>query len=448
MKLNALDRATGPLDHLAGDALASAYEARAAMAATPAHVRATALELAAERVRSDQETFARKIATEGIKTIREARREVERCIATLRLSAAECSAGNGEVLRFDQVPSGEGRTGWWTRRPLGVVLGITPYNDPLNLVAHKIGPAVAAAAPVVVKPHERTFGAAFDLVAAFRGTGLPDGAVQAVEGSGAVAARMASDPRVAVVSFTGGRAAGQALALAAAGKRLLMELGGICSAYVAEDAEPDRAAESLAAGATWAAGQNCVHTQRIFVHRALFDALASSLACRLGKLRIGDQLDERTDIGPLVDEARAIALARQVETALEAGARLLTGGRRSGRHLQPTLLTGVPDGHELASEEAFGPICLIDPVADIGEALDRINRLGPAINVAIFTRRLDHILRFERETDAGAVIVNDSTDFRIDAMPFGGNGAAGLGREGVRSAILAMTEPRVVCLRA
>ena len=428
-------------------ALATAYAARRACREAPAHVRMSALREAAARILNLREAMARTIVTEGVKTIREARHEVDRCCDTLLLAAEEARRLGGESVNFGQSPVATGRIGWWERRPLGVVIGITPYNDPLNLVAHKLAPAVAAGAPIIIKPHPDTPTSAHELAGVFSGSGLPSGAIQVLEGGHAQTLELVSDSRTSVISFTGGRQAGEVISRHAFCKRLLLELGGVCVAFVASDADVPHAAEALASGITWAAGQNCVHTQRIFAVRDVFGRLADRLAGRLQSLRRDDPFSEAADYGSLISEEHADRVHAQIIDACSRGATLFAGGQRFGRQLTPTLLTGVPHDHALATEEVFAPVAIIEPVDNLAEAEARAASGGPMINSAIFTNRLDLILSWHNALDAGATIVNDSTDFRIDAMPFGGNGAAGLGREGIRFAIEAMTEPKLLCIR-
>jgi glyceraldehyde-3-phosphate dehydrogenase (NADP+) len=285
------------------------------------------------------------------------------------------------------------------------------------------------------------------LVEAFAETQLPRGAVSLLLGGAEDVLALAADDRVRVVSFTGGRKAGAAIATAAAGKRLILELGGVCCAYVAADADLNRAADALASGMTWAAGQNCLHTQRVFAHVDIYQELASKLVSRLENWGVTGE-GCGSPIAPLSDHARRETATASMHSAIASGATLLSGGSFSGRRMAPVLLAGVPENHPLCREEVFAPLATIDKVGSYEEAASRINACGPAINAALFTNQMDLILRAQDELQAGAIIVNDSTDFRIDAMPFGGDGAAGLGREGVRSTIAEMCSPRLLCLRS
>jgi glyceraldehyde-3-phosphate dehydrogenase (NADP+) len=429
-------------------AIERAFAVRRQAAGLSVHRRSASLREIAAGVRQRREEFARIIASEGIKTIREARLEADRCANTFELSAEECSRLGGETVAFDQVPKGDGRIGWWSRRPLGVVAGLTPYNDPLNLVAHKLGPAIAAGAPIIAKPHPRTPSVALELSRLAAATDLPAGMVQVITGGADVALALAKDPRIAVVSFTGGRRAGAAIAQVAAGKRLVMEMGGVCASVVAKDADLVHATEALASGIVSAAGQNCVHTQRIDVEAEIFDELSQRLVAKLGSLRVGEQLAEATDVGPLLDEKHAKNVEDIIRDAVSLGARVLCGATRDGRFLSPTLVTDVPENHPLLTEEMFAPVAAIRSGKSMSGIIEAVASSGHMINASIFTQRLDLILAFRNVVEAGAIIVNDSTDFRIDAMPFGGNGEAGLGREGVRFAIESLTERQLICLRA
>jgi glyceraldehyde-3-phosphate dehydrogenase (NADP+) len=411
--------------------------------AVPAHSRAAALEAVAADVAGDAATYARIIATEGIKTIREAEKEVARCVVTLRLAAEEAKRIGGAVIPFDQVSGGQGRLGWFALKPAGVVVAITPFNDPLNLVAHKIGPAYALGAPVILKPHPQTPFSARLLVEAFHRAGAPEDMVQIVIGGSDAGAALVADARPRIVSFTGGRAAGISIARAAGFKRLLMELGGVGLVAVAADADLDRASDAIHAGAFWAAGQNCVHAQRIIADVRIVEGLRERLLARAACMRLGPKLDPLTDMGPLVDMEAAARAQRTISEAWAAGARILCGGSAEGTSFQPTWVEGLPTGHAMLREEVFAPISTLESAPGTPEILARIADADDAINAAIFTDSMTTAMATYTATNVGALIVNDSTDFRIDAMPFGGPGSAGMGREGVADAIDAMAEKKL-----
>jgi glyceraldehyde-3-phosphate dehydrogenase (NADP+) len=429
-----------------GFALSGAEKARAVARRMPAHARAEVLGRAAGLVAERREDFARTIATEGVKTIREARKEAARCAETLRLSAEEARRLGGDVVPFDQALGGEGRVGYWTREPVGVVVAITPFNDPLNLVAHKVGPAVAAGNAMVLKPHEKTPLSALKLVGVLEEAGLPEGVLRILTGDGAeIGPALVSDRRVRMVSFTGGTRTGEAIARQAGLKRLAMELGSNCPTIVMGDADLDLAAPAIVSGAFWAAGQNCLHVQRVLVHESLYEEARRRLVGGAEALRVGDKLDERTDVGPLIDEANAVRVERTVGEAVSAGARLLTGGTREGTFYAPTILESVPTRTTLYREEVYGPVTVLEGFGSYEEAVARANGVDYGLQAAIFTRDVNLALRAVRDLECGAVIVNDGTDYRIDAMPFGGVKGSGLGREGVRFAIEEMTELKLAC---
>ena len=403
---------------------------------------------AADLVEERSEEFARTIALEGIKTIREARKEVSRCVETLRLSGEEARRLVGETIRFDQAPGGERREGFFTREPIGVVGAITPFNDPLNLVAHKVGPAVASGNAVIVKPDSRTPLSALNLAQAFEEAGAPHGVVQVVTGAGSqVGAELVRDPRVRLISFTGGRETGERIIRDGGFKKYAMELGNNAPVIVMPDADLEEAAEAIVSGAFWAAGQNCLHAQRIFVHEDVWDALVPRLVAGAERYRVGDKLDESTDMGPMIDEKAAVKVEEMVADALAEGAKLLTGGRREGAFFMPTLLTDVPPSAMIHAQEVYGPVSLLEPFSDLDSAIAAANAVEFGLQAAIFTRDLDAAFRAGEELEYGGVIVNDSTDYRIDAMPFGGPKGSGLGREGVRFAMEEMTEPKLLSFR-
>jgi glyceraldehyde-3-phosphate dehydrogenase (NADP+) len=427
-------------------ALAFAYRMRGTARGLPTHRRMEILRRVAALVDADHESFARTIAREGVKTIREARLEVSRAIETLSLCAEEARRLHGETILFDQRPGSETRTGYAIREPVGVVLAITPFNDPLNLVIHKVGPAIAAGNCVILKPHEATPLSALRLAGAFEAAGLAPGVLQVITGFGReIGDQLVCDRRVRMVSFTGGRAVGERVQREAGLKKTALELGGNCATIVLGDADLDRAAACCVSGAFWAAGQNCLHVQRIYVQREAYAAFRTRLVAKAAAYRVGPKLDETTDMGCLIDEASARRIEGRVRSAVAAGATVLTGGLRERSRFAPTLMEGVPANHALAVEEVFGPVTALFSVNSIEDAIERANAGDYGLHAAVFTQNLGRAHLAIRDLEAGAVIVNDSTDYRIDAMPFGGVKGSGLGREGVRSAMFEISEPKVIC---
>jgi acyl-CoA reductase-like NAD-dependent aldehyde dehydrogenase len=435
---------------------ATAEDVRAAVAAAvaghrenralPAHRRVTALLRAARIVEERSDAYARTIAREGSKTIREARKEVMRAVNTLTLSAEEGRRLLGETIPFDTMPGSENRWGYFYRFPIGVIAAVTPFNDPLNLVAHKVGPALAAGNSVVVKPASATPLSALLLGQALLEGGVPPKALSVITGRGEeIGDALVGDDRVRMVSFTGGLEAGRRVARQAGLKKIGMELGSNSPVIVLADAELDRAVELTVSGAFWAAGQNCIGVQRVFVEKPIYAAFERRFAERSRKVRTGAKLDEATDMGPMISVAEAERLERWVKEAVAGGARLLAGGTRRGAVMEATVLADVPAGAAVDCREVFGPVVSLYPVGSLDEAIERSNAVDFGLHAAIFTRDLDQAHRAIRGLDCGGVIVNDSTDYRLDAMPFGGVKNSGLGREGIRFALQEMTEPKVVC---
>lgn len=427
-------------------AITAAVAAAATARQMPVHRRMTVLEEAATTMEREHESFARTIAREGVKTIREARKEVTRCIQTIRISAEEARRLNGETISFDQMPGSENRRGFYQREPVGVIGAITPFNDPLNLVAHKVGPALAAGNAIIVKPDSKTPLSALKLGRALDDAGLPPGLLQVITGHGSqVGNHLVTDSRVRMISFTGGLDTGLAIMDQVGLKKVGMELGSNSPVIVMADADLEEAVAANVSGAFWAAGQNCLHVQRLLVHEDIYDRFSEQFLERMAHYRVGDKLDEETDMGPLINEAAARRVERLVDRAVADGATLLAGGEREGTFYSPTLLENVPDETPLAQEEIYGPVTLLYPFRELDEAIERANDVPYGLQAGIFTRDLGIAFEAASRLECGGVMVNDSTDYRIDAMPFGGVKGSGLGREGIRYALQEMTEPKVIC---
>ncbi len=408
--------------------------------------RAQILSRTASIVSENLEDFARIIAKEGSKTIREARKEASRCVNTLTVSAEESKRIMGETIPFDSFPGGEQRRGYYYRFPIGVVLAITPFNDPLNLVAHKLGPAIAAGDSVILKPATVTPISALKLAEAFLEAGLPPLTLQAITGYGSVIGDpLVKDERVRMISFTGGVEAGKRIAQLAGIKKMGMELGSDSPVIVWNDTDLDWAVESCVSGAFWAAGQNCIGVQRLYIHREIYEEFRDRFVERTEKYHIGDKLKEETDMGPMITEEEAKRVEVWIKEAIEKGARVLTGGNRLKALMEPTVLENVPENVSIHCDEVFGPTVNLYPVGDLEEAVQEANALPFGLHAAIFTRNVDVAFKAAYELDCGGVMVNDSTDYRLDSMPFGGVKYSGLGREGIKFALQEMTEPKVVC---
>jgi len=412
----------------------------------PTHQRVDILRKTAEIVSANQETFAQMIAREASKTISEARKEAFRCGNTLQVAADEARKVIGETINFDAVPGSENRVGYYYRFPIGVIAAITPFNDPLNLVAHKLGPAFAGGNAVVLKPATVTPLSALLLAEAFLEAGLPPEALNVVTGYGdQIGDTLVTDPRVRMVSFTGGPEAGEGITTKAGLKKIGMELGSNSPVIVMADCDFDLAVECNVSGAFWAAGQNCIGVQRVYVERPIYDKFVDAFVARTKKYTIGPKLDEKCDMGPMITEKEAIRIESWVNDAVAAGAKLRTGGGRKGAIYEPTVLTDVPADARVGCEEVFAPVVCLYPVDSLEEAVRLSNEPEYGLLAGIFTTTVENAFYAIREMDVGGIVVNDSSDYRVDQMPFGGVKRSGLGREGIEFALLEMTEPKMVC---
>ncbi len=428
-------------------ALRLGSEARGALAGLPAWRRRDALLHVARRLGEEREAEARTLAQEAGKALKDARAEVERAIDTFTLAAGEATRIGGEFLPLDGSARGEGLEAWVRRFPIGLASFITPFNFPLNLVAHKVAPALAAGCPFALKPASSTPLSALRIGDFLAETDLPRGSFSVLPTGHREASLLVEDPRPSFLSFTGSADVGWELRRRAGTKRVTLELGGNAACIVDADADVEFAAQRLAAGAYSQAGQSCISVQRILVHRSRLDALRDALVARTAALVVGDPLDETTDIGPLIDEGEARRVEQWIAEAVEAGARLLVGGERRGAFLTPALLENVPERASLECREVFGPVATLAAFDDFEAALERVNASPFGLQAGIFTGRLEHALAAFERLEVGGVVVGDVPTTRADAMPYGGVKASGLGREGVRFAIEELTERRTLLLR-
>jgi acyl-CoA reductase-like NAD-dependent aldehyde dehydrogenase len=429
-------------------AIAAAHDARAPMQAMTPDARRDVLEHCVRRFREREEELAQLLCAEAGKPIRDARGEVTRLIDTFREAAAEATRIGGEVLELQISPRTRGYRGMTRRVPVGVCGFITPFNFPLNLVAHKVAPAIAAGCPFVLKPAEKTPLGALLIAEVLAETDLPVGAFSVLPCTPDDASALVEDERVALLSFTGGLV-GWDLKARAGRKKVVLELGGNAACIV--DADPglplERVVDRLVLGAYYQSGQSCISVQRILVHRGVIDELRPRLVEAVSKLRMGDPRDESTSIGPMVDEKAAQRVEAWIDEACAAGAKRLTGGARD-RHLLPAaLLEDVPRDAKLQQHEAFGPVAVLEAFDEFDAALEAVNDSAFGLQAGVFTGRLEHAMRAWDRLEVGGVIVGDVPSFRVDTMPYGGVKASGLGREGVRYAIEDMTETRLLVIR-
>ncbi len=427
-------------------ALAAAVAAAPVVAALPPFRRAEILLAAAELVRGRREELARQMTLETGNAIWETRVEVDRTLEILTTCAEEARRLTGDIVPIDAVPRGEGRMGMTRRFPVGPVLAITPFNAPLLLVAHKLGPALAAGCPCIVRPATKTPLSALSLGEIFVEAGAPAGAVSVIPCPTPLAERLATDDRIKMLSFTGSPDVGWYLRRVAATHRVTLELGGNGAVIVHEDANVPYAAERCAVGGFIRAGQACISVQRLYVHDSIYDAFLEAFLERIGMLKSGNPLDDDTVVGGLIDDNAADNAVRLIEDARARGATILCGGTREGRMVTPTLVTGTTEQMPIACEEAFAPIVVLSRYDDVDEAIRLANDSPFGLQAGIFTNDIRIINRAFERLDVGGLIVNDVNTFRVDQMPYGGAKRSGIGREGMRYAIREMTEERLLVI--
>ncbi len=449
---NPFDGAVVGRTWLAGDvqverATSAAVAAAGVMRRLPAYERAAILRRAFDDLVRRREEIGRTIAGEVGKAIRDALAEADRGAMTFEVASEEARRIGGEVIPMDLAPHGKGRFAFTTRWPVGPVAGISPFNFPFNLTAHKIAPALAAGNPIVLKPATKTPLSALIIADALDRAGLPQGALSVLPMSRDTGDRLVTDDRYKLLTFTGSSAVGWAMKARAGRKKVLLELGGNAGVIVDETADLDFAAKRIAVGGFALAGQSCISVQRVYVHEQVFSAFADILVSRLESLKVGDPMDPTTDLGPMIDESEASRVDAWVQEALGAGARVLTGGRRLGRALYaPTVLCDVPETSKVCVQEVFAPLVGLYRFRDFDDALARVNRSSYGLQAGVFTRDLLRALAAGEALEVGGVIVNDVSAWRIDHMPYGGVKDSGLGREGPRYAIEEMTEPKIVVI--
>jgi acyl-CoA reductase-like NAD-dependent aldehyde dehydrogenase len=429
-------------------AVAAAQRAAPVMAELPAHWRSELLARAASLLRERREDLAHTIAGEAGKALKFARAEVDRAFATFSLAAEEARRLHGETIPMDAVPAGEGYFGFWQRRPVGVIAAISPFNFPLNLVAHKVAPALAAGNSVVLKPASTTPLTALMLCAILQEAGLPAGALNLVVGPGSsVGEWLITDPRVAKISFTGSPPVGEHILQVAGIKKVTLELGNTSPVIVAADADLELVARRCALGAYANSGQVCISVQRIYSQQGVLDEFTDRFVQASEAMVVGDPLDERVDVGPMIADDEAERIEGWVAEAVAGGASMLTGGRREGPVYWPTVLAGVQPDMKVVAQEAFAPVASVLPYDDFEDALRQANDSEFGLQVGVFTRDIQRVFQAIRRLDFGGVIINDTPAFRADHMPYGGNRRSGIGREGVRFAMEEMTNIQMVAIR-
>jgi acyl-CoA reductase-like NAD-dependent aldehyde dehydrogenase len=427
-------------------AIAAAVKAFGTTRRLPAFERQRVLRRIADGIHDRRDEFSRMLALEAGKPIKNARTEVDRAVFTFNVAAEETVRGYGEYLPLDWQQSTAGRWGIVKRFPLGPVAGITPFNFPLNLVAHKVAPAIASGCSMVLKPAPQTPLSSLLLAEVIQQAGWPDGGFNAVLLSNEDSGLLVTDERIKLISFTGSAAVGWAIKNNAGKKKVALELGGNSGVIVHSDADLAYAAGRCITGAFSYAGQACISVQRIFVEQSVFGRFVELLLEGVSKLRVGDPLDEKSDVGPLIRESHAIRAYDWIQEAVRAGARLLCGGQRRGAILEPTVLTSTKPTMKVNCQEIFAPVVTVEPYSDFSNALRQVNNSPYGLQAGLFTRDAKLIFQAYDELDVGGLIAGDVPTFRIDHMPYGGVKDSGLGREGLRYAIEEMTEPKLLVM--
>jgi len=411
----------------------------------PAHERAAVLDRVAALLAERQDEVARTICAEAGKPLKAARVEASRAVSTYTMAAVEARKLAGDPLPMDASPAGEGKLGLSLRIPIGIVGAISPFNFPLNLVAHKIAPALAAGCPVVLKPAGQTPLSALLLAELELEAGLAPGWLNVVCGpASAIGDVLVEDERVKLITFTGSVPIGWKLRERAARKRVNLELGNATPVIVAADADLEDAAARLAANAFSFAGQSCISVQRIYVEQPAYGTFVDAFVPRVEALVVGDPADEATDVGPLIAESERERILGWIEEARAAGAEILTGGTLEGSLLRPTVIADAPKDAKVSCEEIFGPVCTVTPYATLDEAIALANSTRFGLQAGVFTRDVKAALHAARELEFGGVTVNEAPTFRADQMPYGGVKDSGNTREGPAYAIREMTEERAV----
>ena len=427
-------------------AIAAAVKAFGTTRRLPAFERQRVLGRVAQNIVERKEEFSRTLAQEAGKPIKAARTEVERAIFTFTVAAEESTRIYGEYIPLDWQEFTAGRWGIVRRFPLGPIAGITPFNFPLNLVAHKVAPAIAAGCPMVLKPAPQTPLSALLLAEAVQQAGWPDGGLNVLPLSNEDASLLVTDERIKLISFTGSAAVGWQIKKNAGKKKVVLELGGNAGVIVHSDADLGYAADRCVAGGFAYAGQTCISVQRILVERSVCGKFTDLLLAGVKKLKIGDPLEEHTDLGPLIRESDAVRASEWVQEAVRSGARLLCGGQRKGSAFEPTVLTNTRPEMTVNCQEIFAPVVTVESYDNFDDAIRQINNSPYGLQAGVFTRDAKLLFHAYEELEVGGMMAGDVPTFRIDHMPYGGIKESGLGREGLRYAIEEMTEPKLLVM--
>jgi glyceraldehyde-3-phosphate dehydrogenase (NADP+) len=425
-------------------AIVQALSSAGEMAELPSCQRFEILMHIARELHDKREHFGRTIALEAGKPLKYALAETDRAVQTFTVAAEESKRLPREYLSLDWTPAGKKREGLVRHFPIGLVAGISPFNFPLNLAVHKLAPAIAAGCPIILKPSSSTPLSTLMLARLIDRTSLPKGSVSVLPMDRKTGNLLVTDERIKMLTFTGSPDVGWKMKRNAGKKKVVLELGGNAGVIITPTTDVQDAITKCITGAFSYSGQVCIHAQRFFIHKDVFEEFCSAFVAATQKLRYGDPLDINTDVSVMIDEANAIRVEEWVTEALEQGAKILTGGRRQGSYYPPTVLTRSRNTMKVCSMEVFGPVVTLEPYEDFGEAIRRMNDTRFGLQAGVFTNDIREMDEAFARLEVGGVIINDVPTFRADHMPYGGVKDSGLGREGVKYAILDMMEPRIM----
>jgi len=447
--VNPFDGSIAGTTYLAGDAefekaVEAALSAREPLRQMPAYSRYEALMKIRQSLIDQREAFALTIVRESAKPLRYALAEVDRSIQTFTVAAEETKRLPREYLALDWTAAGQGREGRVKYFPIGVVAGISPFNFPLNLAVHKIAPALAAGCPIILKPSTSTPLSTLKLAGLIAETKFPAGAVSILPMSRTTGNKLVTDSRISLLSFTGSPEVGWAMKAAAGKKKTLLELGGNAGVIVTPTSDVELAVKRCLTGAFSYSGQVCIHTQRIYVHQSVFRQFSELFSEGVARLKHGNPELPETEISVMIDQENAIRVEKWISEAVEDGAHLVCGGKRQGKYIEPTVLTGTTANMRVCSDEVFGPVVTLEPYDSFNEAVSLLNQSRFGLQAGVFTDSLNEMESAFEQLQVGGVIINDVPTFRVDHMPYGGIKDSGLGREGVKYAIMEMMEPRIL----
>lgn len=429
------------------EAIEAAYQAREKMAKMPKHERAKILENLVLLLDERKEEAAKIIAKESAKPISTAFEEVKRTIQTYKFAAEEAKRIHGESISLDAAPGGENRTAYTVREPIGVIGAITPFNFPMNLVAHKVGPAIASGNTIVLKPASLTPLSAFFITELLQESGLPDGALNVVTGSGSIVGnKIVQDERVKMITFTGSPQVGIGIRNKAGLKRVILELGSNSALIVDEGVDYRKIIPRCVKGAFSNQGQVCISLQRIYVHENIYEEFVDAFVKETENLTIGDPLNPSTDVSALISKNDVDRVLNWIEEAKHTGAVVATGGKASGNIVYPTVLLDTKPEMKVSCQEIFGPVVIINKVSSIEQAIEFVNDSRYGLQAGVYTNNIHHALNAVEQLEVGGVMINDIPTFRVDHMPYGGVKESGMGREGIKYAIEEMTELKLVVM--